>query len=121
MYKTDFYITSAAKRNHFNEPVQYKFDKVHGWGETFGAPDGSIIELRFDKRPRQWRVTENSTGMAVLHPFFQTRAEAMAAVTPELLQKIADAIKAPYCCKVKEALADHILQSSSQEVKPNEN
>ena len=52
MYKTDFYIAAIASRDKFNRPIKKQyFRKVSGWGETLEAPDGSIIEIRIDKRP----------------------------------------------------------------------
>lgn len=110
MYKTDFYIAAIASRDKFNRPIKKQyFRKVSGWGETLEAPDGSIIEIRLDKRPAGWRISEECTGYAVTFETFATRAEALAYLTPELLQKVADRIKAPEMITAADRLADYIL------------
>ena len=110
MYKTDFYIAAIATRDQFNQPIKKQyFRKVSGWGETLEAPDGSIIEIRIDKRPIRWHITEERTGYAVTHETFATRAEALARLTPEFLQKIADNLKSPEMITAADRLADYIL------------
>ena len=110
MFKTDFYIVIIATRDQFNRPIKKQcFRKVSGWGETLEAPDGSIIEIRIDKRPTRWHITEERTGYAVTLETFATRAEALAYLTPEFLQKVADRLKAPEMITAADRLADYIL------------
>lgn len=110
MYKTDFYTAIITTRDQFNQPIKKQcFRKVSGWGETLDAPGGSIIEIRLDKRPAMWRITEERTGYAVTLEPFATRAEALAYLTPEVLQKIADRLKAPEMLTAADRLADYIL------------
>lgn len=110
MYKTDFYIAASASRDKFNQPIKKQyFQKVSGWGETLEAPDGSIIEIRLDKRAPRWRITEESTGYAITLEPFATRAEALAHLTPEVLQKIADRLKDPEMLTAADRLTDYIL------------
>lgn len=110
MYKTDFYIAAIASRDKFNQPIKKQyFRKVSGWGETLEAPDGSIIEIRIDKRPARWCITEERTGYAVTLETFATRAEALAYLTPEFLQKLADRLKTPEMITAADRLADYIL------------
>lgn len=62
MYKADFYIVCITSRDQFNRPIKKKyFRKVSGCGETFEAPDGSIIEIRIDKR-REGDILPKSAG-----------------------------------------------------------
>jgi hypothetical protein len=99
-----------ATRDQFNRPIKKQcFRKVSGWGETLEAPDGSIIEIRIDKRPTRWYITEERTGYAVTLETFATRAKALAYLTPEFLQKIADRLKAPEMITAADRLADYIL------------
>lgn len=110
MYKTDFYIAIIATRDKFNQPIKKQcFRKVSGWGETLEAPDGSIIEIRIDKRPTRWYVTEERTGYAVTLETFETRVKALAYLTPEFLQKVADGLKAPEMITAADRLANYIL------------
>lgn len=110
MYKTNFYIAAIASRDKFNRPIKTQyFRKVSGWGETLEAPDGSIIEIRIDKRSTRWCITEERTGYAVTLETFATRAEALAYLTPEFLQKLADRLKAPEMITAANRLADYIL------------
>ena len=110
MYKTDFYIAAIASRDKFNQPIKKQyFRKVSGWSETLEAPDSSIIEIRLDKRPTRWYITEERTGYAVTLETFATRAEALAYLTPEFLQKIADRLRAPEMLTAADRLADYIL------------
>ena len=110
MYKADFYILEIKTRDQFNRPIKKQcFRKVSGWGETLEAPDGSIIEIRMDKRPKRWHITEERTGYAITTETFATRAEALAHLTPEFLQKIADKLKAPGMISAADRLADYIL------------
>ena len=110
MYKAVFYILEIKTRDQFNRPIKKQcFRKVSGWGETLEAPDGSIIEIRMDKRPKRWHITEERTGYAVTLETFATRAKALAHLTPEFLQKIADKLKAPGMISAADRLADYIL------------
>ena len=110
MYKTDFYIAAIAYRDQFNRPIKKQyFRKIRGWGETLEAPDGSIIDIRLDKRTTSWLITEARTGYAVTLEPFATRAEALEFLTPEILQKLADRLKAPEMITAADRLADYIL------------
>ena len=101
MFKTEFYILSNAKKTP-------SFIKVFGWGEVFEAPDKSLIELRFDKRGSHWYITEATTGLKV-QGMCCTRAEAIKACTPDLLQDISKRLKDRDMLKYAEKLADYIL------------
>lgn len=104
MYKTKFYIASVK---NYDEPLQYHFTEVSGWGETLRAPDGSIIEIRLDKRAGGfWHVTEKTTGCSIFSKSFKTRAEALNALTPDLLQAIANELKKPGAIKVINSLSN---------------
>lgn len=109
MYKTDFYKVMINPHISDKSGEKQYFQKVSGWGETLEAPDGSIIEIRIDKRPTRWHITEERTGYAVTLETFATRAEALAYLTPEFLQKIADRLKAPEMITAADRLADYIL------------
>ena len=110
MYKANFYIVCITNHDQFNWPIKKQcFLKVSGWAETLEAPDGSIIEIRIDKRSRRWHITEERTGYAVTFETFATIAEALAHLTPEFLQKIADRLKAPEMITAAARLADYIL------------
>lgn len=108
-YKTDFYITGAEKRQRHTDPIKYTFTKVSGWGLTVQAPNGDIIEIGLDRRPTQWKVTERTTGLLLLSDTYSNREQAQAALTPELLQKIADRLKQPDTIALADRLADYIL------------
>ncbi len=112
-YKTDFYITGAEARKSHTDPTQYKFTKVSGWGLTLEAPNGDIIEIGLDRRPTRWKVTERTTGLLLCSTDYNTREQAQAALTPELLQKVADELKKPHTLRIINALADYILQEGT--------
>lgn len=75
--------------------------------EDFQAPDGSTVKLEFDEDDEGWLVTERTTGLLVSQPF-QTKAEAIAALTPEFLQNIVNAIKKPQAVKIANLLSKYI-------------
>ena len=104
MYKTDFYISVMER-----ETKQPTFQRVSGWGETFEAPNGCIIELCFDKRGGGWCVTEATTGYNAAGYDFSSRREAIAYITPDLLQKIADILQEKRTKEIAQRLADYIM------------
>lgn len=112
-YKTDFYITGAEARKSHTDPIKHKFTKVSGWGLTLEAPNGDIIEIGLDRRPKQWKVTERTTGLLLLSTDYNTREQAQAALTPELLQRIADKLKEPHTLRLANELANYILQEGA--------
>lgn len=113
MYKTDFYISVMDR-----ETKQPTFQHVNGWGETFEAPNGYIIELCFDKRGGGWRITEATTGLAVTGDDFPSRPKAITHITPDLLQKIADILRSERMKKTAQRLADYILTVTDEEPAP---
>ena len=106
MYKTDFYITQAAPKN---SGKKYTFTRVSGWGELLEAPGGELIEIRLDKRPEGWRVSEEKTGLSISPQAFRTRTDAIKALRPELLRRIAEQLKRPSTVDIMNALADFII------------
>lgn len=114
-YKTDFYITGAEKRQRHTDPAKYKFTKVSGWGLTLEAPNGDIIEIGLDRRPKQWKITERTTGLLLTLDTYSTREQVQAAISPELLQKVADELKKPHTLRIINELADYILQEGATE------
>lgn len=114
-YKTDFYITGAEARKSHTDPIKHKFTKVSGWGLTLEAPNGDFIEIGLDRRPKQWRITERSTGLLLTSDTYATREQAQAALTPELLQRVADKLKEPHTLRIINELSDHILQEGATE------
>lgn len=106
MYKTNFYITQAAPED---SGKKYTFTKVSGWGELLEAPGGELIEIRLDKRPEGWRVSEEKTGLLIFSQAFRTRTDAVKALRPELLRRIAEELKKPFAVQVAETLADFII------------
>lgn len=114
-YKTDFYITGAEARKSHTDPIRYKFTKVSGWGLTLEAPNGDIIEIGLDRRPTRWKVTERTTGLLLLSSDYSTRDEAQKALTPEILQIIADRLRQPDTIALADRLADYILQEGATE------
>lgn len=107
MYKTDFYITQAAPKN---SGKKYTFTKVSGWGELLEAPNGDLIEIRLDKRPEGWRITEEKTGFLISSQAFRTRTDAIKALRPELLRRVAEELKRPSTVDIMNQLADFIIQ-----------
>lgn len=107
MYKTDFYITQAAPKN---SGKKYTFTRVSGWGELLEAPGGELIEIRLNKRPEGWRVSEEKTGLLISPQAFRTRTDAIKALRPELLRRIAEQLERPSTVDIMNALADFIIQ-----------
>lgn len=99
MHETKLYVTAGKERVSIDDLEGFRFVKVSGWVEDFQAPDGSTVKLEFDEDDEGWLVTERTTGLLVSQPF-QTKAEAIAALTPEFLQKIVNAIKKPQAVKL---------------------
>lgn len=100
MRKTDFYIAISPK---FGK-VKHYFQKVRGLGETLVAPDGSLVEIRLDKRFGNWFITEASTGMLLTTGVFKTRAGAIASLTPELLDFAVSVLRRPEMITAAERL-----------------
>ncbi len=113
MYKTDFYISVMDR-----ETKQPTFQRVDGWGETFEAPNGDIIEIRLDKRGGGWHITEATTGLAVTGDDFPSRPKAIADITPDLLQKIADILQEKRMKETAQRLADYIMTVTDEEPEP---
>lgn len=107
MYKTDFYITQAAPKN---SGKKYTFTRVSGWGELLEAPGGELIEIRLDKRPEGWRVSEEKTGFLISSQAFRTRTDAIKALRPELLRRVAEELKKSSIIDIMNQLADFIIQ-----------
>lgn len=107
MYKTDFYITQPAPKNSGKKCT---FTKVSGWGELLEAPGGDLIEIRLDKRPGGWRISEEKTGLLISSQAYKTRAAALDSLTPELLRRIAEELKKPFTVDLANTLADFIIQ-----------
>lgn len=80
---------------------------------TLEAPNGDIIEVGVDRRPKQWKVTERTTGLLLITSDYSTREQAQAALTPELLQKVAVKLKEPHALRLANELADYILQEGA--------
>ena len=108
MYKTDFYITVAAKRNQFNEPISYRFERVTGWGECLETLNGRLIEIRLNKVGRTWRASEESTGL-YLGKDGATRTEVLNQLTPEFLEQVAKELDKEHNKKLANTLADYLL------------
>lgn len=113
MYKTDFYISVMER-----ETKQPTFQRVSGWGETFEAPNGCIIELCFDKRGGGWCITEATTGYNAGGYDFSSRREAIAHITPDRLQKIADILQEKRTKEAAQRLADYIMTITDKEPEP---
>lgn len=107
MYKTDFYITQAAPKN---SGKKYTFARVSGWGELLEAPGGELIEIRLDKRPEGWRISEEKTGLLISPQAFRTRTDAVKSLRPELLRRIAEELQKPFIVDLANTLADFIIQ-----------
>lgn len=84
MYKTDFYITQAAPKN---SGKKYTFAKVSGWGELLEAPNGELIEIRLDKRPEGWRVSEEKNGVVNISASVQNSNGCTKSITPRITPK----------------------------------
>ena len=102
MYKLDFYIK-----------LKNGYKKVSGWGETFKAPDSSIIEIGFDKRYGLWYITEIASGYRLAPLGFKTRKEAIDYLTPYLC-KISSRIREPDIINVANRLSDYILSQDTK-------
>lgn len=107
MYKTDFYITQAAPKS---SGKKYTFKKVSGWGELLEAPGGDLIEIRLDKRPEGWRITEEKTGLLISSQAYKTRAAALDSLTPDFLRKLAAELRKPFAVHITRLLTDFIMQ-----------
>ena len=101
--KTVFYIAISPKSGKI-KPNKCYFQKVTGWGETFNASDGSVIEIGLSKRLGNWFVTEASTGMPITTGVFATRADAIASLTPDLVDSIAYVLRCPEMITAAERL-----------------
>lgn len=108
MYKTDFYIT--MNKNH-----KIPYEKKSGWGELAIAPDGTPVEVRFDKRNGYWHITEESTGMCFTCNGFKTRKMALEWLEPDILQRTADALKKQSYIDMQNRLANFILNEHSED------
>lgn len=107
MYKADFYITQAAPED---SGKKYTFTKLSGWGELLEAPGGELIEIRLDKRPEGWRVSEEKTGLLISSQAFRTRTDAVKALRPELLRRIAEELQKPFAVDLANTLTDFIMK-----------
>lgn len=107
MYKTDFYITQAAPKD---SGEKYTFTKVSGWGELLEAPNGELIEIRLDKRPEGWRVSEEKTGLLISPQAFRTRTDALKALHPEVLRRIAVKLQEPFALHLTNLMANFLMQ-----------
>lgn len=85
MKKVTFY---KAMFNGKNKPP--RFEKSTGY-QSFYTVTGTDIEISlvFEKCPHDWAITEESTGMLVRRNF-NTRKEAEAYMTPDLIKAIAE-------------------------------
>lgn len=83
--------------------------QVTGWTETFFAPDGTAVEVGLYRTPAKWklpdggvvrekgdkpawRIVETTTGLGLAMIDYASREEALASLTPELLQKVVAAL-----------------------------
>lgn len=107
MHEAEFYVTTGKERVSIDNLEGFRFVKISGWVEDFKAPDGSAVKIGLDETDEGWLATELTTGLLVAQPF-QTRTEAIAALTPEFLQKIANAIKKPQAVKIANLLSKYI-------------
>ena len=87
MYKTDFYIAMSVTGKDCRTFSHY--DKKSGWGETLFAPDGTAVEIRYNKTTNgMWTATEASTGFGVPVGVFKSRSELKRNISPDILRAI---------------------------------
>lgn len=90
MYKTDFYIAISGTGKHRSTFSHY--DKKSGWGETLFAPDGTAVEIRYNKTTcGTWTATEASTGFRVL--VGKSRSELKSNISPDILLYIVNLLR----------------------------
>ena len=112
MYKTDFYIAisgTGKDRRKFSH-----YDKKSGWGETLSAPDGTAVEIRYNKtKSGTWTATEASTGFGVPLGVFESRSELKRNISPDILRAIVDMLRQPssreHIERLTEYTTDHPL------------
>ena len=98
MRKTIYYRAIAHR------PGGEMFRSDIGYLTTFYNGFGSV-DLVFGKNSfGRWSITEYETGLLVHNETFQTRREAVAAITPEYLKLILDKLYSPLCEKARENL-----------------
>lgn len=106
MYKTDFYIAMSGTGKDRRKFSHY--DKKSGWGETLFAPDGTAVEIRYNKTTcGTWTATEASTGFGIPIGVFNSRSALKNNISPDILRAIVDLLRQASSREAIERLTEH--------------